>query len=107
MRIPLSVKLMGHTIPVDLIPPIRWKRKDAVGWFDHQTLRIEILKKPGTMSEQTFFHELMHAVFYALNHPLYDDEELVDQIGGLLHQAFKTAKYPQPRQTRRSRKSHQ
>lgn len=105
MKIPSSIRLMGHTIPVDLIPPIRWKRKDAVGWFDHQAMRIEILKKPGTMSEQTFFHELMHAVFYALNSPLYENEELVDQIGGLLHQAVKTAKYAKPRQPRRSRKA--
>ena len=46
----------------------------------------------------------MHAVFYALNSPLYDNEELVDQIGGLLHQAVKTAKFEKPRQPRRSRK---
>lgn len=104
MRIPTSIRLMGHTIPVELIPPIRWKRKDAVGWFDIDTLRIELLKRPGTAYEQVFFHELMHAVFYALNSPLYDNEELVDQIGGLLHQAVKTAKFEKPRQPRRSRK---
>jgi hypothetical protein len=103
MRIPSSFKLMGHTVTVDLIPPIKWKRKDACGWFDPNKLHIEVLKRPGTITEQTFLHELMHAVFYALNHPLYQNEELVDQIGGLLHQAIKTAKYP--RQPRRSRKA--
>jgi len=103
MRIPSSLRLMGHTITVQLIPPIKWKRKGAVGWFDQNTLTIEVLKRPGTITEQTFLHELMHAVFFALNSPLYENEELVDQVGGLLHQAIKTAKYP--RQPRRPRKA--
>lgn len=93
---------MGHTINVELIPPIKWKYPKAVGWFDTQNLTIKVLKRPGTITEQTFLHELMHAVFYALNNPLYENEELVDQVGGLLHQAITTAKYPrQPRRTRK------
>lgn len=102
MRIPSSFRLMGHTIKVELIPPIKWRRKEAIGWFDPKTLSIEVLKRPGTATEQVFLHEVMHAVFYALNSELYENEELVDQIGGLLHQVIKTAKY-EPRQKRRSR----
>ncbi len=98
---------MGHTFTVNLIPPIQWKHKGAVGWFDQNTLTIDVLKRPGTISEQTFLHELMHAVFYVLNSPLYENEELVDQIGGLLHQTIKSAKYDKPRQSRRPRKPKQ
>jgi hypothetical protein len=103
VNIPSTFRLMGHTFTVELIPPIRWKRKGAVGWFDQNTLTLEVLKRPGTITEQTFLHEFMHAVFYVLNNPLYENEELVDQVGGLLHQAIKTAKYP--RQPRRPRKA--
>lgn len=105
MRIPSSFKLMGHTITVNLIPPIRWKHKGAVGMFNTETLTIDVLKRPGTITEQTFLHELMHAVLYALNSPLYENEELVDQVGGMLHQAITSAKYPKPRRPRRPRKA--
>lgn len=41
--------------------------------------------------EQTFFHELTHHIFHAINSELFDDEEIVDNIGSCLHQ-FETSK---------------
>ena len=49
---------------------------------------------PQDKVEHVFFHELLHAIFYKLGrNQLKDDEELVEQMAGLLHQAFKTAEY--------------
>ena len=42
--------------------------------------------------EHIFLHELMHWVFYKLNKDdLRKDEDLVDMIADLLHQAIKSA----------------
>lgn len=87
-RIPKSFKVMGHTVTVKRIPPSRWKAgKQCAGWFDPKTLTIAICTGGAqTTQEQTFWHEVTHVIFFALNNPLYENEELVDQIGGLLHQ---------------------
>jgi hypothetical protein len=40
-------------------------------------------------TEQTFFHELVHAVMFAMGHTSHD-EVFVDSFGALLHQYEKT-----------------
>ena len=40
----------------------------------------------------TFYHELMHAVLYYMNSPLWTDEVFVDNSSGLFAQAMDTAK---------------
>jgi hypothetical protein len=104
MRIPTSFRLMGHTFTVEQIPQIRWKQSDCVGWFNPKEMKIGILKRPGTAAEQVFTHELVHAMTYVMGHSLYENEEFTDTFSGLLHQAATSAKYPKPRQPRRSRK---
>ena len=43
--------------------------------------------------EHIFLHELMHWIFYKLNKDdLRKDEDLVDMVSDLLHQAIKSAK---------------
>lgn len=87
-RIPKSFKVMGHTITVRRIPKSRWKAgKNCVGYFDPASLTIAVCSGIApSAQEQTFWHEVTHCVFFALNSPNYEDEELVDQIGSLLHQ---------------------
>ena len=92
---------MGHTVTVLLIPQIKWKKADCIGWFNPKDMTIGILKRPGTVPEQVFAHELVHAITYVMGHALYEDEEFTDTFSGLLHQVATTAK---PRPPRRSRK---
>ena len=40
-------------------------------------------------TEQTFFHELVHAIMFAMGHTQHD-EVFVDAFGALLHQYEKT-----------------
>lgn len=89
-RIPKRFHLMGHTITVKLIPRTRWKAgKNCVGYFDPASLTIAVCSSIApTAQEQTFWHEVTHALFFALNSDLYEDEQLVDQLGGLLHQVI-------------------
>lgn len=104
MRIPKSLKLMGHTVKVECLPPAKWKQKECVGYFSPRDMKIAVLKRPGTGTEHAFTHELTHAMLYCMGHALYEDEQFVDTLGGLLHQAMNSAKYPEPLQPRRSRK---
>ena len=104
MRTPAQFRLMGHTITVEMYPPIKWKFGDCLGWFNPKDMKIGILKRPGTVSEQTFIHELTHAILYCMNSDHYEDEEFVDTFAGLLHQAATSAKFAKPRQLRRPRK---
>ena len=42
---------------------------------------------------QTFCHELVHAILFAMNkRELFEDEEFVDLFGSLLHQFLETAR---------------
>jgi hypothetical protein len=94
---------MGHTVVIEQVPPIQWKRKDCVAFFDPGAMRIVIRRGRKSVVEQAYYHELMHAVFYCLGFDdLYGDEQKVDSIAGLLHQAATTQKHP--RQARRTRK---
>jgi hypothetical protein len=95
---------MGHTVKVDLVPPIRWKRKECVGIFIPGEMLIQVRKGTKSVTEQTFLHELVHAVLFCMNNSLYENEEFVDTFAGLAHQALTSAKYD-PRQPRRSRKA--
>ena len=61
--------------------------------------KIKLQKKSGTVRfndeqlEHTFFHELIHFIFYFLGEgELGSNEKLVDTISGLLHQAIRTMK---------------
>jgi hypothetical protein len=102
VKIPRSFQLMAHTITVKAIPGDKWRHKDCVGFYNYEKQRIELKDAGTTMPGHIFMHELLHAALSAMGHKLNNDEAFVDQLSGLLQQAFETAKYP--RQTRRPRK---
>lgn len=104
MKVPSRFRLMGHVVTVQVTPPIQWKRKDCIGFFDPAAMLIGIRGGRQSIVEQAFLHELMHAVFYCLGDDDYENEGKVDSIAGLLHQVATTARYPEPRQPRRQRK---
>jgi hypothetical protein len=91
-RIPSGFQIMGHKVHVKRIPKTKWKAgKECSGFFDPSNMTIAICSGFGaTTQEQTFWHEVTHAIFYCLASEEYDDEKHVDQVGGLLHQIFTT-----------------
>lgn len=90
--IPRSFKLAGHTIEVRIVRPSRWAHGNCEGAWWPSRKRIELLSTlKGTHLEQRFFHELVHALFDISGHEeLSRDENLVDRLGHLLHQAQTT-----------------
>lgn len=107
MRIPKRFKLLGHTIEVverpDLLHERNWN-----GATDYERTRIELVPvsefNPISKSkaESVFCHELAHFLLYyagaGINHALdgkyaHQQEEFVDLLGNLIHQAFDTMEY--------------
>lgn len=99
MQIPRTFQLFGQTITVQFVDDLI-EGEDSVGLSLYRKNLIQLqgptasFTRPSTQIESTFFHELMHYIFYALDEEeMRKDEKLVDNIGRLLHQAFTTARY--------------
>ncbi len=90
LGIPRRFKMHGHEITVRILPLSRWPHtKAAVGMWEPARNRIDVRgDQPETALQQTFCHELVHAVLSAMNHRLNNDEVFVDNFGSLLHQAL-------------------
>lgn len=92
IKIPSSFQLMGKTYTVQVVPRDEWADAQVWGDFNPATNEIRVVKLGAEATEQTFYHELMHAILTAMNHKLNTNEPFIDMFSGLLHQALKTAK---------------
>ena len=96
MKIPKSFKLLGREFKIEYSTTLN---HDAgrVGELDFKR-GIITLHEPNGFSdksyiEQTFCHELVHALFYSIaEDELAQNEKVVDALGGVLHQALETMK---------------
>lgn len=103
-RIPKTLQLLGHTITVRIVSRRDWEalveevddpenmdESDVGYWIPDDDL-IVIKRQSKAQMLHTFYHELMHAVLYYMNSPLWTDEVFVDNSSGLFAQAMDTAK---------------
>ena len=90
--IPQHIQLMGHDIDVHVIPIKDWTMADCAGYWEPGENRIVLVEQAPDVTFLTFCHELTHAILSMMSHPLNEDEVFVDQFGGLLAQALKSAK---------------
>lgn len=100
MQLPKSLKVGEHrykVVSVDQAP-----RKGAMGEVDVKTKTITLgqrswLSGKAFKTEQmddTFWHELTHAILYEMNkHRLWRDEHFVSQFATLLTKAINSAKF--------------
>jgi hypothetical protein len=100
-RIPKAFQLLGHTYTVRIVSARDWDAlcdevedmdEDDVGYFIPAKNLIVIKRQIRTQMLHTFYHELMHAIYFNMHINLPHDEQHVDQAGGLLAQAMDTAK---------------
>ncbi len=91
MKIPKEFKLAGITWKV-LEDPMMI---DSAFGFCRQSEACIYLNPSKTISremrEQTFLHELVHSIMYAMGKSTHD-EEFVDVFSAFLHQYLKSAK---------------
>jgi len=99
MNIPTSFELFGQTITVEYRRTLH-KTHKAVGLWIPGKNKIVLQQRTKTYDitdetiEQTFLHELTHALLTILGYEdLSNNEKLVDLIGNGLHQVIKSVKY--------------
>lgn len=92
MKIPSRFKLMGCEWTVRIIPAAEWQDAETVGLCSFERGEITIKQRDrADLMEQVLMHEYIHAVLEAMHSKLYDDEDFVDIVAGLLHQVLVTA----------------
>lgn len=98
MKIPKKITLLNSTYTVEIKHDLL-DDQGAIGLLN--PLKGKILIQPNSRNspiiqneiEQTFLHELVHAILYKMEKlELYKDEAFVNQFASLLHQAYLTQK---------------
>ena len=90
MKIPTSFCLHGITYTVCIDPELK-AREDSIGETRYRDdcvlLQPSVSKfQSQTRMEQTFCHELVHAILYEMHSDLRTNEVFVDNFACLLHQ---------------------
>ncbi len=90
MRIPKQFDLGGTHWTVEQTTPLM----GAMGATFPGEAKVQILSTlDKQIKEQTFCHELTHAILFAMGKPSTEhDEVFIDGFATFLHQFFKTAK---------------
>jgi hypothetical protein len=90
MRIPKSYQLGAITWVVEQVDPLL----NAYGACYAGLAKVQLDKTLSLqIKEQTFCHELVHSILYAMGKPTTDhDEVFVDGFAAFLHQYLKTNK---------------
>lgn len=92
MNIPQQFQLAGITIDVNL-DDTYIKENSRIGEANYfaQQITIDPTTPKKEMSEQAFYHELVHWILYIMNEDeLRQNEKFVDIFGHLLYQYTKT-----------------
>lgn len=88
MRIPSKIKIGAHEVMVK-----KRKMDELYGEFDKDSLTITIDNtKPITIQEETFIHEIIHAINWLAGIEIKDEEKEeknVQALGHLLYQVLK------------------
>jgi predicted SprT family Zn-dependent metalloprotease len=102
MRIPKKFKLYGLTINVKLDDKMQKEGRCGQSVYRENKIRLNPKIKTRDCLEQTYLHELLHFVLlhskvvntYKLENgkELHLDEDFIDNIASLLHQAIVTSK---------------
>jgi predicted SprT family Zn-dependent metalloprotease len=98
-HIPARIRVGTKMYSVDVVQSMR--RKDTMGRIYYDMERIEIAKRNNVTNrrytqdeiDDTFWHELTHAILYEMQHRLYDDEKFVTEFAGHLAKAIKSAQF--------------
>ena len=95
--IPKSVRVGKRKYDVVQAPAHRYRY--ALGYIEYvpQVIRIHTVRKNGTSisddkQQETFWHELTHAILFEMGNKLHRSEPFVAEFSKLLHQAIKSAK---------------
>ncbi len=95
--IPKSFNILNHTVEIvydneychknNCFGQFLYKENKIILADSYRTKKQWRKYKPEIV-EHVFYHELTHCILYYMNHELWDNENFVDQFGGLLAQVL-------------------
>ncbi len=98
-NIPVRIRVGKQMYSVDVVQSMR--RKATMGRTYYDAGRIEIGANSNTTGrkftdaeiDDTFWHEITHAILYDMGQRLHDNEHFVTEFSGRLAKAIKSAKF--------------
>ena len=99
LQLPKKIKVGDRWYSVEIVETM--ERKAQMGCVYYGTGDIKIATKsnitdkpyPKEDVDNTFWHELTHAILYDMGHSLYKNENFVTRFANRLAKAIKTAKF--------------
>ena len=95
---PKNIRVGRRKYAVHVGPANRFP--SALGYIDYtpSDIYIHTVKKDGQavsekVMQETFWHELTHAILHEMDHPLFRSEVFVTQFAKLLSQAINSARF--------------
>ena len=98
-HIPARIRVGTKLYSIDVVQSMRRKREMGEIHYAQQKINIaqrsNVTNRRYTQDEidDTFWHELTHAILYEMQHRLYDDEKFVTEFAGHLAKAIKSAQF--------------
>jgi hypothetical protein len=98
-QIPKLIRIGRRKYSIEVVEAML--EKSYMGKVNYHTKRISIgthsnkTGKPFTQDQidNTFWHEVTHAILYEMNHNLYANEKFVTEFSNRLAEAIKTARF--------------
>lgn len=97
--IPRRIRVGHKRYSIDIVESMLRKGDRARIYYDQQRIvmgkRSNLTGKPFTPNRfnHTFWHEVTHAILDAMQHPLRNDEQFVEQFSKNLYQVLRTAEF--------------
>ncbi len=99
MQLPKKLKVGDRWYSVEIVETM--ERRAQMGYVYYGTGAIEVATKSNVTNQKyssdeindTFWHELTHAILYDMGHSLYKNEQFVTRFANRLAKAIKTAKF--------------
>ena len=98
-NIPIRIRVGTKLYSVDVVESMRRKRDMGRTYYGENRIEVgtfsNVTGRKYTQDEidDTFWHEIVHAILYEMGHRLYDDEKFVTEFAGHLAKAIKSAKF--------------
>lgn len=97
--LPIRLRIGKRTYAINVVNAM--KRKGLQGHVSYGTSLIELGLHSNRTGRRytndellhTFWHEIVHAILYEMDHRLYSNERFVDEFSLLLTRAIKSAKF--------------
>ena len=99
MVIPKQMKIGKKRYKVTVVPKMPIKNDMGRTYYAQQEIMVGLAHNPTGIPyshaqiNETFWHEVTHAILFEMNSPLAFNERFVDQFGYMLSKAIFTAKF--------------